>query len=243
MATKIIEVGKIYAAISAVMRDVDPIAKDRQNVEQRFKFRGIDDIYNNLNPVMAKHGVFFASEIVSETRTERKGKSGGMLFCVVLRVRYKVFATDGSFITVETIGESFDPGDKAASKAMSVAYKYALMQLFCIPTEDEKDPDQHSHDVVKPPVAEPKPLPPNQPDQPPANPELASDSQRKLLFAAAARAGWDKVEIKAFLLKNWGYTSSQEITAAKFSAVLRAVETGGVDEVPPDIGGEHDNNF
>ncbi|MFS0844210.1 MAG: ERF family protein [Roseburia hominis] len=29
-----------------------------------------------------------------------------------------------------------DSGDKATNKAMSVAFKYACFQVFCIPTEE-----------------------------------------------------------------------------------------------------------
>ena len=34
-----------------------------------------------------------------------------------------------------------DTGDKASNKALSIGLKYAMLQVFCIPTEDEKDPD------------------------------------------------------------------------------------------------------
>jgi hypothetical protein len=40
-----------------------------------------------------------------------------------------------------------DSGDKASNKAMSVAYKYAFMQIFCIPTEEEKDTEYKSPEV------------------------------------------------------------------------------------------------
>lgn len=34
-----------------------------------------------------------------------------------------------------------DSGDKATNKAMAIAFKYACFQVFCIPTEEMKDPD------------------------------------------------------------------------------------------------------
>jgi hypothetical protein len=37
-----------------------------------------------------------------------------------------------------------DSGDKASNKALSIGLKYAMLQVFCIPTEDEKDPDAQS---------------------------------------------------------------------------------------------------
>lgn len=42
-----------------------------------------------------------------------------------------------------------DTGDKATNKAMSIAFKYACFQVFCIPTEEMIDPDAEVHEVVK----------------------------------------------------------------------------------------------
>ncbi len=41
-----------------------------------------------------------------------------------------------------------DSGDKSANKAMSAAYKYALMQVFCIPTDEPKDTENETHEVA-----------------------------------------------------------------------------------------------
>jgi hypothetical protein len=40
-----------------------------------------------------------------------------------------------------------DSGDKASNKAASAALKYALLQLFMIPTEEEKDTEFQSPEV------------------------------------------------------------------------------------------------
>jgi hypothetical protein len=62
-------------------------------------------------------------------------------------MKYTFYAKDGSSISAVVIGEGMDSGDKASNKAMAVALKYALLQVFCIPTEDTKDPDADSHDL------------------------------------------------------------------------------------------------
>ncbi len=142
----------IFERISAVMADVDPISKARKNEQQGYKFRGIDDMYNELNQHLAKHKVFFASTVLDIKREERATAKGGVLFYTVLTVRWKVYTEDGSFVEVDTVGEAMDSGDKSANKAMSAAYKYALMQLFCIPTEDEKDTEVQTHEVAPRPV-------------------------------------------------------------------------------------------
>jgi hypothetical protein len=47
-----------------------------------------------------------------------------------------------------------DSGDKASNKAQAVAHKYALLQVFCIPTDDLKDPEYDNHEL-KPITKEP----------------------------------------------------------------------------------------
>jgi hypothetical protein len=144
----------IYQSINAIMKHVPSIGKDRKNQQQGYNFRGIDDMYNALNPLLAEHGVFATSEVLNTEREERQTKSGGTLFYSILTVKFTFFATDGSSVTSTMIGEGMDSADKASNKAMSTAYKYALMQLFCIPTEDVKDTEYQTHEVA------PKKLPP-----------------------------------------------------------------------------------
>ena len=38
--------------------------------------------------------------------------------------------------------------EKSVNKAMTAAFKYALFQTFCIPTEGSDDADSESHEVV-----------------------------------------------------------------------------------------------
>jgi hypothetical protein len=137
----------IYQSIVAAMADIEPIAKGRRNKEQGFQFRGIDEIMNELQPILKKHGLFVVPEIIDVKRQERLTKSGSTLLYSVATIRYTMYAHDGSSISGSTIGEGMDSGDKASNKAMAVAMKYFLLQTFCIPTEDAKDPDEHSHEV------------------------------------------------------------------------------------------------
>ncbi|QEY55118.1 single-stranded DNA-binding protein [Leclercia adecarboxylata] len=147
----------VYKAISAVARDMAEvgISKDRENRQQGFAFRGIDQVYNALAPMLAKHGLVILPRITERTVTERTTKTGGVLFYVVVKAEFDFVATeDGSKHTVVTYGEAMDSGDKATNKAMSIAYKYAAFQTFCIPTEQTAvDPDAEVH-YVTPQAAE-----------------------------------------------------------------------------------------
>lgn len=133
----------IHKAIISVMRDVGAIGKTEKNASQGFAYRSIDQIYNRLQPVMAKHGIFSAPEVIEMKHEIGQTKKGGTMFHLWCRVKYTFFAEDGSSIETVTIGESMDSGDKSGNKAMAAAHKYALVQLFNIPYED-MDPDAHT---------------------------------------------------------------------------------------------------
>lgn len=133
---------KIYAAIIGVMADVGAVGKKNKNKDQGFMYRGIDAVMNALQPAMIKNKLFVVPTVISEERTERQTAKGGTLFYTRLRVKYEFIAEDGSSVVAEVIGEAMDSGDKATNKAMSIAYKYACFQVFCIPTEEMHDPDE-----------------------------------------------------------------------------------------------------
>ena len=128
----------ILSALQGVMEDVGSIGKDRQNQQQHYSFRGIDDVYNAVQPALIKRGVIIAPSVRDMQREERQTKAGGTLIYTTVTVDY-VFrcVKDGSEILVSTIGEGMDSSDKSANKAMSAAFKYAVFQTLCIPTEGQ----------------------------------------------------------------------------------------------------------
>lgn len=148
-ATEDSKIPKVYAAIAEVMAELAKvgIGKNNRNTQQNYKFRGIDDVYNALAPLLAKTKLLILPRVLSRSVTERETKSGGVLFYVVLEVEFDlVSGVDGSMHTVRVIGEAMDSGDKASNKAMSAAYKYACMEAFCIPTEGDNDADATTHE-------------------------------------------------------------------------------------------------
>lgn len=141
----------IYRAIGAVQAALSKqgIAKDRRNQQQGYAFRGIDDVYSALAPLLASNGLVIVPLVISREVTERKTVKGAALFYVTVDVEYTLCATeDGSTATARIIGEAMDSGDKATNKAMSAAYKYLCLQLFCIPTEGDNDADATTHEVA-----------------------------------------------------------------------------------------------
>ncbi len=135
---------KVYKAICAVIDDLSKtgVSKDRKNQQQGYRFRSIDDFYYAVSPLLPKHGLCILPRVISRECVERTTKNGGSLFYTTVEVEYDmVSAEDGSKHTVLTIGEAMDSADKSTNKAMSAAYKYALIQAFCVPVEGNDDAD------------------------------------------------------------------------------------------------------
>lgn len=140
---------KVYQAINAVQADLarDGITKVRRNQQQGYNFRGIDDVYNALAPLLAKHKLCILPRILSREVVERQTMKGNALFYVTVEAEFDFVASeDGSKHVVRTYGEAMDSADKATNKAMSAAYKYAAFQAFAIPTEGDNDADGTAHD-------------------------------------------------------------------------------------------------
>ena len=134
----------IYEAITSIMQKGYAVGKDRKNEQQRFLYRGIDDVMNVFQPLMAEAGIFMVPEVLETIREDRQTSKGGNLIYSMLKVKYSFFASDGSHVDAVVVGEGMDSGDKASNKAMAAAMKYALFQTFCIPTEELSDPDAFS---------------------------------------------------------------------------------------------------
>lgn len=136
----------IYQALSAVMESVQAVKKGERNNHGGYNFRGIDAVVNAVGPELRKHKVIVTPEVETYEFGEiETGKNRTPMGHARVVVRYTFHALDGSAITCSAAGEAFDSGDKATPKAMSVAFRTALLQALCLPT-DEPDPDSQTYE-------------------------------------------------------------------------------------------------
>ena len=219
---------EVYNAINAVQSEMSQvgISKDKKNVQQGYSFRGIDDVYGALAPMLAKHKLCIIPYVLSRNVVERQTKSGGILFYTTVECEFHfISAVDGSKHIAKTFGEAMDSGDKSTNKAMSAAYKYAAFQTFCIPV-DVVDADAETHKDILPKPAvdvQPNDIPdtigqPPEENSPQANVAsqnaksvLISDKQRKRFYTIAKESGKTDEEIKAFLREITGSESTRDI--------------------------------
>lgn len=111
-----------------------------------YSFRKIDDILNEANPLLAKKGVLPVPTVLKRVGEERQTRNGTALYVVHLKVRYRFYgAPRGDYLDAVVWGEGMDNFDKATNKAMTTAFKNALIQVFAIAT-GEPDPDSGEHE-------------------------------------------------------------------------------------------------
>ena len=218
----------VYTKIAAVQSELAKvgISKSRRNQQgSGYNFRGIDEVYNTLSPIMAEQGLCILPRILGRTLVERSAKSGGTLFYVVVEAEFDfVSADDGSTHTVRTFGEAMDSGDKATNKAMSAAYKYAALMTFAIPTEGDNDADATTHEVA--------PTKPAQQRQQAKPAEALTDAQWMIISDLISQTNTDaKAFCTAFKIK-----SVKELPAAQFDRA-RAMLNKKLQQIAAEIEG------
>lgn len=202
----------IYESISRCMEEIGAVGKDAVNKQQGFKYRGIDAVMNAINPALVKNHVFIVPEVLDQQRQERTTNKGAVLIYSICRIKYTFYAEDGSFIEAVTVGEGMDSGDKATNKAMAIAFKYACFQVFCIPTEEMKDPDEETPDPVKPQFT-------------PATPEQLHKINEFVDAYAEMCENAKAVDIMNQLKKMYNFSSTSDISTELASKLIEQVET------------------
>jgi ERF superfamily len=134
----------IWEALNKVKTAVGAVGKNERNTMQNFSFRGVDSVVNAAAPHLNNFGVIVTPEVLEHLyETVEIGQKKTPMAHVTLAVRYTFWGPAGDSVSSTVLAEAMDSGDKACAKAMSVAYRIALLQTLNLPT-DEPDPDSES---------------------------------------------------------------------------------------------------
>lgn len=132
---------ELFAAITRVMTEVGYVQKQRgQNLG--YTFAGEAAIVMKLHDSFARHGLCILpvgmDVIESGTYQTATNKTSRR---TILKVTYDLCHVSGQTKQIVAFGEGADIGDKSFSKAMTIAYKYALRQATMLATGDDPDED------------------------------------------------------------------------------------------------------
>lgn len=116
------------------------IQKGDAKVNNQYRFVSHDQVTAAIHPLLVKHGVLVIPSVKSH-------KQEGNRTEVTLSVNFVNVDSSESF-TVEAFGYGVDPGDKGPGKAVSYAFKMAILKTFCLETGE--DPDNNAKAVYEP---------------------------------------------------------------------------------------------
>lgn len=136
----------VVECLSTAMEEIRAVGKTGKNTQQNYNFRGIDAVVNAASPAFRKVGIVVTPELKSvDYETVEVGNKRSLMQSCKVVVAYTFHGPAGDSITAVAPGEAMDSGDKATAKAMSVAFRTALLQALCIPTT-ENDPDEQTYE-------------------------------------------------------------------------------------------------
>src|SRR3990167_4599510 len=108
--------GLIYQKIPEIMQSLGAIPKDGKNEQQGWSYRKIETILSRVHPLFGQHGVFIEEQGLDLQRETGQSKKGDPVQWSIVKVRFRFYASDGSFIEVITAGESMDSSDKSLDR-------------------------------------------------------------------------------------------------------------------------------
>lgn len=205
------ETPTVVQALSLVMADIGAVAKSGVNQQQKFYFRGVDAVVNAASPAFRRRGVVVVPTLLEKSRTSSQTKSGSTLNVVEVTVKYTFHGPAGDSVCAVVAAEAFDSGDKATAKAMSVAFRTALLQTLALPT-DEADPDADVYDATVQTAA---------PTAGAGQAAAAAPSQAQE-FAAAIQQNWNNPNGLVPLL-TWARQVGDTSNASRIQARLTAL--------------------
>lgn len=137
---------KVHETVAKVMTDVRSVGKGEKH-GQGWSFRGVDAVVNAVAPACRTHGLVVLPDVLDHREQMLASSGGKQMRSVTVTVAYRLIGPEGDELRVVSVGEAMDHGDKATAKAMSVAWRTALIQMFMLPT-DEPDPDHDTYEVA-----------------------------------------------------------------------------------------------
>lgn len=133
-------VGELTRAVCAVMAECPWVQQTGWNNHNKYHYASDADLLAALQPLMAKHGLALFPHLV-ESATTQHGTSGrgNTNWRTDVVVTYILSHISGESITIQAPGCGLDQQDKGVYKAMTGAHKYALRELFLIPTGNDAE--------------------------------------------------------------------------------------------------------
>lgn len=128
----------VYQRVLGIMSEINYIEKGSAKVNGQYRFVSHDAVTAKLHPLFVKWGIVAIPSVEEMTQ---EGNRTRVKLSIVFRSTDSP-AVDG--FSIIYYGYGVDNGDKGPGKAISYAYKYALLKTFCLETGDDPDNDANA---------------------------------------------------------------------------------------------------
>lgn len=198
----------IFQRISAVMQDVQYLAKDDQIEFGKTKYRAISEekVTTTIRKSLITHGIVIVP-------VKQEHSKDGVLTTVDVTYRIQNVEDESDYIEAVSSGTGVDTQDKGVGKAMTYAYKYLLLRTFAIPTGE--DPDKISSAELDDRFNREQKV------------EYIDDIKKKVLLDSLEVIGCDIESTLKYFQKKYPDTaphSIDEITLEQFTPYIKALE-------------------
>ena len=147
------DLAKLAAKLLKVMRACATVPKDKPNLQQHYNYASSDAVLAKANPALVAAGLATVVNLEILDRQPRTTNSGGMWELVTVRARISIIDSEtGATVETDGIGQGYDGGDKALSKAQTQARKYALLLALNISTGEDPEADEKTDKAQVPAV-------------------------------------------------------------------------------------------
>ena len=116
------------------MEELTYIQKGDAKVNGQYRFVSHDDVSEKVHPMLVKHRVLALPTTLSINQE-------GNRTVIMQRVFFVNADNPVDQFSVDFPGYGVDPSDKGPGKAISYAYKYAMLKTFCLETGEDPDKD------------------------------------------------------------------------------------------------------
>lgn len=199
------------------------IAKDsRANMGgSTVAFRGVEAAMNAMAEIFVHSGITLGIEVLSsDIQQVARAEAGKFTRFAVVRCRFTFTAEDGTSQFADAVGEAMDTGDKASTKAQSVALRIALFNKFLVPTAATSfDPELTEEEGETPMNGHPADVPERQ-DRPSGRAELPAYPKEKFeknfsAWGAAVSKGTETPDSIIAKVSTAGVLTESQIKAIK----------------------------
>jgi hypothetical protein len=147
------DLAKLAAKLLKVMAACATVPKDKQNPQQHYNYASSDAVLAKANPALVAAGLATIYNLEILDRQPRTTNAGSMWELITIRARITIIDSEtGATFETDGMGQGYDSGDKALSKAQTQARKYALLLALNISTGEDPEADGKTDKAQVPPA-------------------------------------------------------------------------------------------